>query len=44
MDNTLVFFLIVAIVGGLVSGLLGGTSNKVQPSKNIFSFFFFDRY
>lgn len=43
MDSIFAFFLVLSLIGGLLAGLLG-EGHKVKPSRNIFSFFFFDRY
>jgi hypothetical protein len=50
MNSTLLFFLVCAIIGGMVNGFAEINKVKkdpklgVKPSKNIFTFLFCDRY
>lgn len=44
MDSVIGFFLVFAVIGGLVAGIIGPVVHKVKPSRNIFTFLFFDRY
>lgn len=50
MSNTLLFFLILAILGGMVHGfseinnVRQNPSLGVKPSKNLFTFLFTDKY
>jgi|AACY02.5.fsa_nt_gi hypothetical protein len=44
MDSVIGFFLVFAVISGVIGGIMGSVSHKVKPSRNIFTFFFFDRY
>lgn len=50
MNSTLLFFLILAILGGIVHGfseintVRKNPSLGVKPSKNLFTFLFTDKY
>jgi hypothetical protein len=44
MDSFFAFFLVFSIIGGVISAFSKQNCRLVKPSRNLFSFLFFDRY
>lgn len=44
MDTFIAFFIAISLIGGCIAGCSKKNSILVRPSRNIFTFFFHDRY